>query len=261
MDFKSIMKQPDLGKRIVELRKAKGLTQEELVEKCNLNVRTLQRIEAGEVTPRSYTIRTIFEALDLNLLDASDSALTESDTNRIRQSTWLEQFYSYSIDLFNLRTNTMKKISILTVVTCVLGFGLVAIFSESQAQSTAKVKKAIEASNKNFVRWYNDGKIDSLISIYRDDACLLGKGCGKEVVRLYFQSQLQTGFKFKELTTSELRVDKSVAIEKGQFLLTLQSGQEISGEYITEWKLTDKQWRIASDMATTSNSETPNLKE
>jgi len=36
------MNQPDLGKKIAELRKAKGLTQEELVEKCNLSVRTLQ---------------------------------------------------------------------------------------------------------------------------------------------------------------------------------------------------------------------------
>lgn len=38
------MKQPELGKRISELRKEKGLTQEELVEKCNINVRTIQRI-------------------------------------------------------------------------------------------------------------------------------------------------------------------------------------------------------------------------
>lgn len=58
------MKQPELGKKISELRKAKGLTQEELVEKCNLNVRTIQRIEAGEVTPRSYTVKALFDALD-----------------------------------------------------------------------------------------------------------------------------------------------------------------------------------------------------
>ncbi len=51
-------------KKIAELRKAKGLTQEELVDKCNLNVRTLQRIESGEVTPRTYTLRLIFEALE-----------------------------------------------------------------------------------------------------------------------------------------------------------------------------------------------------
>jgi transcriptional regulator with XRE-family HTH domain len=58
------MKQPELGKKISELRKAKGLTQEELVEKCNLNVRTVQRIEAGEVSPRTFTIKAIFEALE-----------------------------------------------------------------------------------------------------------------------------------------------------------------------------------------------------
>ncbi len=57
------MKQPELGRKISELRKAKGMTQEELVEKCNLNVRTIQRIEAGEVMPRSYTIKALLEVL------------------------------------------------------------------------------------------------------------------------------------------------------------------------------------------------------
>lgn len=58
------MKQPELGLRILELRKQKGLTQDELVDLCNINVRTLQRIESGEVTPRSYTVKTILTALD-----------------------------------------------------------------------------------------------------------------------------------------------------------------------------------------------------
>src|SRR5690606_4460933 len=60
------MRQPELGQKILEIRKAKGLTQEELVEKCNLNVRTLQRIEAGEVSPRPFTIRSIFEVLEVD---------------------------------------------------------------------------------------------------------------------------------------------------------------------------------------------------
>ena len=60
-----IMKQPDLGKKLAELRKQNGLTQEELVEKCNISVRTIQRIEAGEVEPRSYTIKTILNALNI----------------------------------------------------------------------------------------------------------------------------------------------------------------------------------------------------
>ncbi len=61
------MKQPELGKKISELRKEKGLTQEELVDLCNVNVRTIQRIESGEVTPRSYTLKTILKALDYDL--------------------------------------------------------------------------------------------------------------------------------------------------------------------------------------------------
>src|SRR5690606_23774689 len=56
-----------LGKKIADLRKQKGLTQEELVEKCNVNVRTLQRIESGEVNPRRYTVKLIFEALDYDI--------------------------------------------------------------------------------------------------------------------------------------------------------------------------------------------------
>lgn len=61
-----IMKQPALGKKILELRKLKGLTQEELVEQCNINVRTIQRIEAGDVSPRSYTIKAILDVLGVN---------------------------------------------------------------------------------------------------------------------------------------------------------------------------------------------------
>ena len=61
-----IMKQPLLGKKIVELRNQKGLTQDELVQKCNITVRTIQRIESGETTPRNYTIKVILNALGYN---------------------------------------------------------------------------------------------------------------------------------------------------------------------------------------------------
>jgi len=85
------MKQPELGRKILELRKAKGLTQEELVSKCNINVRTIQRIEAGEVTPRSYTVKTILEALEYELdtiqfQDRADTLnhLPNQDTNILK---------------------------------------------------------------------------------------------------------------------------------------------------------------------------------
>ncbi len=63
------MHQQELGLKLAELRKAKGLTQEALVAKCNISVRTLQRIEAGEVIPRSYTLQSILAVLEVDYSD------------------------------------------------------------------------------------------------------------------------------------------------------------------------------------------------
>ncbi len=67
------MKQPELGKKLAEIRRQKGLTQEELVDLCNVSVRTIQRIETGEVTPRSYTVKAILAAMEVEV----DSLQTE----------------------------------------------------------------------------------------------------------------------------------------------------------------------------------------
>lgn len=58
-----MMKQPELGQKLTELRQHKNMTQEDLVEACNVSVRTIQRIESGEVTPRVSTIKIIIAAL------------------------------------------------------------------------------------------------------------------------------------------------------------------------------------------------------
>ena len=58
-----------IGLRITEIRKLKGFTQEELAEKTVLSLRTIQRIEKGEVDPRKYTIRSIAEMLEVNMDD------------------------------------------------------------------------------------------------------------------------------------------------------------------------------------------------
>ena len=60
------MNQPDLGLKVTELRQHKNLTQEQLAEKCEVSARTIQRIESGEVDPRSYTIKCLSEALDFD---------------------------------------------------------------------------------------------------------------------------------------------------------------------------------------------------
>lgn len=62
------MRQPELGKKILELRNSKGLTQEELALQCELNIRTVQRIESGEVDPRAFTLGLLSKALDYDFL-------------------------------------------------------------------------------------------------------------------------------------------------------------------------------------------------
>jgi transcriptional regulator with XRE-family HTH domain len=242
------MKQPELGKKIVALRKAKGLTQEELVEKCNLNVRTLQRIESGEVSPRSYTIKIIFAALDYttsHTTEISQSRFNKAESTILKR---LEQFYNYTLDLFNLKTNRMKKISILSVMLFAIVFGLVSISTNCNAQSSLNAKQVIEDSSKNVVKWFNNKDIDSLVNLYSDDACLLSRGCGKAFIRGYYESESMK-YKFKEIKVSSISVCDSIAVEKGQWSIILDSGQEIGGEYITEWQFKNKKWLIVNDLA------------
>ncbi len=65
------MNQPDLGLKITELRQEKGLTQEQLAEDCEVSARTIQRIESGEVEPRSFTRNSLSNVLDYDFGAAS----------------------------------------------------------------------------------------------------------------------------------------------------------------------------------------------
>lgn len=56
-----------IKERIIEIRKRKGLTQDQLADEAGVNIRTIQRIEAGETEPRGYTLSAICKALDLNI--------------------------------------------------------------------------------------------------------------------------------------------------------------------------------------------------
>lgn len=57
------MKESSISNRVKELRKNKGLTQEQLAEEAQLNLRTIQRIENNESTPRGDTLKRISDSL------------------------------------------------------------------------------------------------------------------------------------------------------------------------------------------------------
>lgn len=58
-----VNRQNSIGKRVKEIRHAKGLSQELLAEISKTSLKTIQRLESGSNTPRSYTIASVAAAL------------------------------------------------------------------------------------------------------------------------------------------------------------------------------------------------------
>ena len=69
------------GQLIKELRLKKGITQEELAAKTDISVRTIQRIESGDVDPRAFTLQSIAAALEVEyeVLVNSEADLNPED--------------------------------------------------------------------------------------------------------------------------------------------------------------------------------------
>ncbi len=68
-----------IGDKILEIRKRKGLTQEELSDLAKINLRTLQRIEKGETGPRGNTLKMLCSVLEINMEDILDYGKTEDN--------------------------------------------------------------------------------------------------------------------------------------------------------------------------------------
>jgi transcriptional regulator with XRE-family HTH domain len=66
-----------IGEKIQDIRKRKGLTQEQLSSSAKINLRTLQRIEKNETEPLGNTLNSICNILDINLEDILDYNKTE----------------------------------------------------------------------------------------------------------------------------------------------------------------------------------------
>lgn len=79
----------NIGVKIKELRVLKGLTQEELAKQTGLSVRTIQRIESGEVDPRTYTLTALAEALEVDLEILTSSKIKKSELEIQQQYNWI----------------------------------------------------------------------------------------------------------------------------------------------------------------------------
>ncbi|ARJ50969.1 helix-turn-helix domain-containing protein [Staphylococcus lutrae] len=71
---------------VAKLRKQKGLTQENLAEKANVTVRTIQRIEAGE-TVSSETLKNVANALNVSMSELFEDVESNEKGAKIMNSS------------------------------------------------------------------------------------------------------------------------------------------------------------------------------
>lgn len=238
------MTQPELGKKIAELRKAKGFTQEELVEKCNLSVRTLQRIESGEVAPRNYTIKLIFTALDF---DIHENPTQDFSDTKFNLSVRLGQFHGFVVEMFNFKTHPMKKITILAVTLGLVFTGVFLLSSESKAQKAEKTVKTIEKLQALSNRWVNEGKIDSVMTLYRADAKVLPGYTSIPEIREMVAGAVAGNYKIIDFHNISISIADSIAVQKYEITSQFQ-GITMNQTGMTEWRLTKGKWLVVNDI-------------
>lgn len=83
-----------LGKRIKEIRKSSGFTQEELAEKINIDITTLSGIESGRHFPSLVTLEKIAKTLNVALT-------TLFDFGHLVSTDEMRSYIESNMDLFS----------------------------------------------------------------------------------------------------------------------------------------------------------------
>lgn len=84
------MKNKSLSENLIYQRKLKGFTQESLSDKTNVGIRTIQRIEKGEVDPHMQTIKLLAEGLEIKV---EDLIILDNPHEKEVERKWLFLFH------------------------------------------------------------------------------------------------------------------------------------------------------------------------
>lgn len=216
------MKNNKLGKQLTEVRKAKGLTQQELAERCKVTLRTIQRIESGSVIPRSYTLKLLSDNLSFNF--AEISMVNESFVSRMR---WFGILNWYLKGLFNLKTNTMKKVSILLFIPFCICLGLL-FTSKSNAQEVLKLDNLhfMQTKSRGIIYFFPKGET-LLISNVKDTADYKIKG---DIIQEYKNSIFLNGEYIGKALHSDTVVynDNKITIRPSYYVFKSSYGQDLN---------------------------------
>lgn len=80
-----------LGKRLREIRKRKGINQEQLAELINVDPTTISNIENGKNYPSMMNLENIIDVLDTTFTEVFDFEHKNSNENLIQQINYIMQ--------------------------------------------------------------------------------------------------------------------------------------------------------------------------
>lgn len=88
------------GKNLKQIRRQKGLTQEQLAEFIGMDTRNLCKMENGNHFPQAKNLEKIIEVLDINIKELFD--FHEENETKLKQKIF-----------FNIESMNIKELSIL----------------------------------------------------------------------------------------------------------------------------------------------------
>ncbi|GAA6237239.1 helix-turn-helix domain-containing protein [Apilactobacillus micheneri] len=130
---------------IRELRKQKGWTQENLAEKCNLSVRTIQRLESGEdgnlttlnLIAKAFEVKIgdLFESIGDSSKEKDISDYSENQSEQVEQRHMVQKIYIIARLLFIVIMICMapfiQHFSLLWAIMWPIGFMLLKIINST----------------------------------------------------------------------------------------------------------------------------------
>ena len=132
-----------LSENIKNLRKAKGLSQEELAIKLNVVRQTLSKWENGLSVPDSSMLIALAENLDTSVSTLLGETITESPADDLKAIS--EKLEVINLQLLERKKSKIKSIRWMLIVLCAL---------------IATIFVALAAINGSYMNWdYNDPEL------------------------------------------------------------------------------------------------------
>ncbi len=144
------------------------------------------------------------------------------------------------------------------LVGLVLAAGIVGCRAESRTD-TAAVRRTIESNNAKAEAWYAAGQIDSLATIFAEDAQQMPPNMaplvGRDSIRAFWTNAVKWGKWEFDFNSADVVAADSLAVERGTYTLKFTAGTgspmpsfEDRGNFVVLWRReSDGVWRAVWD--------------